>query len=70
MLAFGLIVIVSFWRRMKGSPFAWFPSTIIGATYLIFGTGAFLATKMDPFFLVFIVPGILVLAGSLPARAS
>ena len=68
MLAFGVIVIASFWRRMKGAPVSLFAATVVGATYLIFGGGALLVTKFDPFFTVFIAPGLLVLIGSYAAR--
>jgi hypothetical protein len=68
MLAFGLIVIASFWRRMKGIPVSMFAATVVGATYVVFGAGALLASRMDPFFVVFIVPGMLVLVGSYTAR--
>jgi hypothetical protein len=70
MLAFGVIVISAFWKRMKGDPVSLFAATVVGATYVIFGAGAFVVTKLDPFFMVFIAPGLLVLIGSYAARTS
>ena len=62
MLAFGVIVIASFWKRMRGSPVSMFAPTVVGVTYVVFGAGALVASK-DPFFTIFVAPGILVLAG-------
>ena len=68
MLAFGLIVVASFWRRMKGADAPLFATTVIGATYVLFGGGALVVSKFDPFFTVFLVPGVMVLIGCYAAR--
>ena len=65
MLALGVIVVLLFLRRFRGERVSTLPASIIAALYLLFGTWAMLVTDFDPFFLIFIVPAILLaLAGS------
>jgi hypothetical protein len=70
MLAFGCIVVAVFWRRRKGVPVSLMPAIVIGTTYVVFGLGAFVASGYDPFFMIFVVPGLFVLIASLPRRAA
>jgi hypothetical protein len=63
MATFACIVLWVFIRRLRGEPAPLVPPAIIAAAYLTFGTGA-LAVTGDPFFLVFIVPGLLLAAAS------
>jgi len=69
MLAFGLIVVASFRRQLRQDPVSTTPAHVIGAAYVAFGAGALWVTAFDPFFLIFLVPGLLVLVASLPRRA-
>lgn len=69
MLAFGCIVVAVFWKRLKAVPVSVMPAIVIGTTYVVFGSGAFVAAGFDPFFMTFIVPGLFVLIASLPRRA-
>jgi hypothetical protein len=67
MLAFGCMVISLFSKGPKAfMPLT--PSVVIATTYLTFGLGAMLVTKFDPFFLVFVVPGVLLLLATFPRR--
>ena len=65
MLAFGSIVVALFWKRFKGAAVSLTPPIIIGVTYVAFGAWGFLAGHFDPFFLVFVVPGLMLLIASL-----
>jgi hypothetical protein len=67
MLALAGIVLWVFVRRFRGRAAPLTPPAIVAATYLAFG-GAALAVTRDPFFLVFIVPGLLLAAASFPRR--
>ena len=66
MLAFGCIVMVVFWKRLKAVPVSLMPAIVIGTTYVVFGLGAFVAAGFDPFFMIFVVPGLFVLIASFP----
>jgi LmbE family N-acetylglucosaminyl deacetylase len=68
MLVLGVIVIALFARRFSGRPVALFPAAAVGLAYLLFGGWALVVSR-NPFFLIFIVPG-LFLAGAVafPAR--
>jgi uncharacterized membrane protein (DUF4010 family) len=69
MLTFACIVLWTFFRRLRGEAAPLVPTAIISAAYLTFGAGA-LAVSGDPFFAVFIVPGLLLAAASYPRRDS
>jgi hypothetical protein len=60
MLAFGVIVLQAFARKRDAAPVSLLPARIVAVTYLGFGAAALLFTGFDPFFLVFIVPGLLL----------
>jgi hypothetical protein len=68
-LTFACIVLWIYVRRLRGAPVPRVPAAIISVAYLVFGAGA-LAVSGDPFFLVFIVPGLLLAAASFPRRDS
>jgi hypothetical protein len=70
MLVFGLIACAAFGAAIKGRPGSALPMALVGALYVVFGIGAFVASEMNPFFAIFVVPGLLVLwgAGALRAR--
>lgn len=60
MLVFGLIVLGLFWLRMRGRAVSLWPAALIGVAYTAFGVCALLLSDFDKFFLVFLVPGILL----------
>jgi hypothetical protein len=64
MLAFGVIVILLFTSLMKGRTVAILPALLIAVCYLAFGVWALVASNMDPFFLIFIIPGSMLLFAS------
>ena len=68
MLAFGVILVVTFARRLKGAAVPMMPAIVIGATYLLFSAWALLVSAFDPFFSIFVVPGILTLIASVGAH--
>ena len=61
MLAFGLVAIVTFAARMRGQPASLAPVVIVAVAYLAFGLWALVASDMNPFFLIFIVPALMLL---------
>ena len=65
MLAFGFIVVALFTHRLRGSAVSLRPAIVIGTTYVVYGTWALVVSKLDPFFLVFVVPGALLLLASI-----
>ena len=60
MLVFGCIVIGTFVDVMRGRTVSHRPVALIGAAYLLFGVWALGVSSLNPFFLVFIIPGILL----------
>jgi hypothetical protein len=68
MLAFGFIVMALFRHRLLGAAVSLKPAIVIGATYVIYGTWALTISGFDPFFLVFVVPGLAVLFASFGGR--
>ena len=65
--AFGLIAALSFIQVLRGHAPHMRATTIIGLAYTGFGLWAWFVTR-EPFPLVFIVPGLLVLTGSMAHR--
>ena len=59
MLLFGYIVLTTFINAVRGRTVALAHPWLIALMYQAFGAGALLVSK-DPFFLVFIVPGLLL----------
>jgi hypothetical protein len=69
MIAFAVIVIWTFVRRLRGAGVSTFPPAVIGAMYVIFGVWAELISHGQPFFLfVFVVPGLMLAIASMPHR--
>jgi hypothetical protein len=64
MLVFGALAILLFADALKGRPVSLRPVLLIGIAYLVFGTWSLTVSSLDPFFLAFLVPGILLLVGS------
>ncbi|MES2296486.1 MAG: hypothetical protein V4582_05560 [Pseudomonadota bacterium] len=66
MLVLGTIVILQLRRGLDGAAMA---NRVIGAAYVLFGSAGLVASVFDPFMLIFIVPGVLLLASSWPQRS-
>jgi hypothetical protein len=64
MLVFGVIVILLFTDALKGRPASLRPALAIAIGYLVFGTWALTVSNLDPFALVFLVPGALLLVAA------
>lgn len=64
MLTFGLVAIAIFASRLRGRPVSLVPVVVIAVTYLAFGLWALVASGMNPFFLIFIVPALMLLLAS------
>ncbi|HEX6641752.1 MAG TPA: hypothetical protein VF215_11600 [Thermoanaerobaculia bacterium] len=65
MLAFGIIAATIFLRRLRGEAVSTLPTIVIGVFYVLFGAWALLVSR-DPFFLIMLVPGALMLLASWP----
>ena len=64
MAAFGVIVWPLFFSALKGKAVSLQPALVIGIGHLVLGTWAVLRVESNPFFLLFLIPGaLLVLAG-------
>lgn len=63
MLGFACVVLWVFVRALRAAPVSTMPARIVTVLYLAFGAGA-LAVTRDPFFMVFIVPGVLLAIAS------
>jgi hypothetical protein len=65
MVALGLIAASIFIQRLRGANVSAFPVVVIGVVYVLYGAWA-MNLSGDPFFAIFIVPGVLLLLASLP----
>lgn len=68
MLTFGCMVVLLFARRWRGTPQPTAPAGFIAVLYLASGATALVATSFDPFFMVFIIPGLLLAAAAFRPR--
>jgi hypothetical protein len=64
MLVFGVLTIMLFIDALRRRPVSLRPVVLVAIGYLVFGTWALTVSNLDPFFLSFLLPGILLLAGS------
>jgi len=64
MLAFGVIVVMLVVAAGRGRPVSLRPVLVIGLAYTVYGIWAMIASGLEPFFLVFVVPGVLLLAAA------
>ena len=62
MFTFGTVVIWTFENYLRGRPVSLRPAQIIGLVYLAFGLWALAVSRFDPFFFIFIVPGLTLVA--------
>ena len=63
-LTFGVIVVAIFWKSLQGRSTSTFPAAVIGLVYIGFGLWAFFVTSFDPFYMVFIIPGLMSLGSA------
>jgi hypothetical protein len=73
---FGVIVIWTYSNYLRSRPVSLRPAQIIALVYLAFGLWALAISRFDPFFFIFIVPGLTLVAvswwpasGAVPRRA-
>ena len=66
MLTFGCIVIWEIHTLRNRRTAALWPVLVIGLVYVMFGLWALAVSEVDPFFGVFIVPGLMLIAASWP----
>lgn len=64
MLVFGIVALAVFAKRLRGETVSALPTVVIGLAYLGFGIWALAISSLNPFYLVFIVPALMLLAGS------
>lgn len=69
MLAFGLIAITTGAEMRRSLAPSQGTLLIIGASYTVFGLWALATSGLDPFFLLFLGPGLMLLGGALGAAA-
>jgi hypothetical protein len=62
MFTFGAIVIWTFSNYLRSRPVSLRPAQIISLVYLAFGLWALAASRFDPFYFIFIVPGVTLVA--------
>jgi hypothetical protein len=60
-LVFGIIALRTFLRRTDT-----IPAFVIGVVYTLFGAWALVASSFNPFFAIFLVPGLLLIAAAWP----
>lgn len=68
-LTFGCVALAVFGSALRGGVVSRLPTLLIAVAYLAFGVWALL-TSGNPFFYIFIVPGVLLAIASLPSRAA
>jgi hypothetical protein len=64
MLTFGAIVVLLLAQAFRGRLVTLRPVLIIGLAYTLYGIWALTASGLDPFFLIFLVPGLLLLVAA------
>lgn len=64
MLVFGIVVIATFFKRYRGEPASTFGAALVAVAYIAFGAWALVHSNYDPFFFIFIVPGVLLALAS------
>lgn len=64
MLTFGCIVLWLFTQLINGRSMSLRPALLIGLAYVAFGIWALAMGGLSPFFLLFIIPGLLLVAAA------
>lgn len=65
MLVFGVLMLALFVARFRGERVATWPAMLIGAMYVAFAAWVTVQNGWDAFHLVFLLPGVLLLAAAL-----
>jgi len=66
MIVFGILSIVTFLKRFRGERASTLAPVLISIAYLGFSAWAVGVTGGDPFFIVFVVPAVLLAIASIP----
>ena len=66
MLTFGCIVFSLFLHLHQRRPVSLRPALIIGLAYVVYGAWAYVASGLNPFFFIFITPGLMLLVAVWP----
>jgi len=66
MLVFGILCISTFLKRFRGEAAPTLAPILISIAYIGFAAWAAIATGGDPFFMLFLVPGVLLAIASIP----
>src|SRR5689334_13673597 len=59
-LLFGVLALWLFAESLRGRPVSLRPLVLVGVAYAAFGVWALAVGDMNPFFLIFVVPGLLL----------
>jgi hypothetical protein len=68
MLTFGCIVLWLYIGALRRRVVSYLPAFFIALLYLAFGAWSYVASGRNPYFFVFLVPGVLLGAASWPSR--
>jgi hypothetical protein len=60
MLVFGVITTAIFLKRLRGEPLPTTGPALVSVAYIGFGAWALMHSNFDPFFFIYIVPGVLL----------
>ena len=66
MIVFALICFNVFWQRYRGARLSTYTTALIALCYIGFAAWSALITGGDPFFMLFLVPGVLIAIASIP----
>jgi hypothetical protein len=61
-----LIYFVALWRHQRADPTG---ARLVGLFYFVFGLWALVVVEPSPFFLTFLIPGMIALLGTIPGIA-
>jgi hypothetical protein len=68
MLVFGVIITAVFVKRLRGEPVPTLGPALVSVAYIGFGAWALMHSNFDPFFFIYIVPGVLLALASTGSR--
>ena len=60
MLVFGVIITAVFLKRLRGEPAPTTGPALVSVAYIGFGAWALMHSNYDPFFFIYIIPGVLL----------
>jgi hypothetical protein len=66
MLTFGIIAARIFLRQLRGVAIDVWPALATGVFYLLIGAWALVASNFNPFFMIMIVPGAMLITAAWP----